>query len=195
VPASQQTKFHVSAIGAQEEELFLVIYEAEDYDPFDPPDSVVEFNSGNIPDDDWSTTWTHEFTSGGEYVASLFGFFGPPEGNSRFQPGPQYFNIASVEPEPVVEELAIYTITSSTGSGGTIDPLGEVTLEEGSDQTFNITPQGRDYEISDVLVDGISVGAVSTYTFENVQSDHTNICRLWNHNCSSKTGCRTRSRT
>ncbi len=35
--------------------------------------------------------------------------------------------------------LSTYTITSSTGSGGTIDPLGEVAVGEGGDQTFTIT--------------------------------------------------------
>ena len=75
-----------------------------------------------------------------------------------------------MEEEVIVDE---FTITASTGSGGSIDPTGEVAVGEGADQTFIITPQGRDYEISDVLVDGESVGAVSSYTFENVQSNHT----------------------
>ena len=65
-----------------------------------------------------------------------------------------------------------YTITTSAGSGGTISPSGTVTVKSGDSATFIITPDSG-YAISDVKVDGKSVGAVSTYTFENVTSDHT----------------------
>ncbi len=65
-----------------------------------------------------------------------------------------------------------YTITASAGDGGSISPSGSVSVREGLDKTFTITP-GSGYHISDVLVDGTSVGAVSSYTFEDVQSKHT----------------------
>ena len=42
----------------------------------------------------------------------------------------------------------------------------------GSDQAFTITPAAG-YHVADVLVDGVSVGAVTTYTFTNVTADHT----------------------
>lgn len=38
--------------------------------------------------------------------------------------------------------------------------------------TYTITAD-EDYEIKDVLVDGVSVGAVSSYTFKNVKKAHT----------------------
>ncbi|RJP32150.1 MAG: DUF11 domain-containing protein, partial [Actinobacteria bacterium] len=65
-----------------------------------------------------------------------------------------------------------FTITASAGSNGTIDPAGAVTVNYGDDQAFTITPDAG-YHVSDVLVDGSSVGAVTSYTFEDVQADHT----------------------
>ena len=65
-----------------------------------------------------------------------------------------------------------YTITAEAGEGGSISPSGRVSVTRGSDKTFRITPDDG-YEIADVLVDGESVGAVSSYTFENVRANHT----------------------
>lgn len=65
-----------------------------------------------------------------------------------------------------------YTITASAGNGGVIDPSGSVRVSRGSDKTFTITAN-EGYEIADVLVDGESVGAVRSYTFENVKANHT----------------------
>jgi len=58
-----------------------------------------------------------------------------------------------------------YTITSSAGSGGTITASGSVSC--GGSKTFTITPNSC-YAVSSVLVDGASVGAVTSYTFSNV---------------------------
>jgi len=65
-----------------------------------------------------------------------------------------------------------HTITASAGSHGSISPSGDVTVNQGSDKTFTITPD-TGYQIDDVLVDGSSIGAVSSYTFINVTQDHT----------------------
>jgi hypothetical protein len=65
-----------------------------------------------------------------------------------------------------------YTITASAGPGGAISPSGAVNVTCGDDQSFTITPDAC-YSIADVLVDGVSVGAVSTYTFTNVTANHT----------------------
>jgi hypothetical protein len=66
----------------------------------------------------------------------------------------------------------VYTITASAGDGGSINPSGEVSVEEGSNQSFTITAN-TGYHIVDVLVDGSSEGAVSTYTFSSVAANHT----------------------
>ena len=65
-----------------------------------------------------------------------------------------------------------YTIKASAGDGGSISPSGNVRVGRSDDQTFRITAENG-YVIADVLVDGESVGAVSSYTFENVRSSHT----------------------
>lgn len=65
-----------------------------------------------------------------------------------------------------------YTITAEAGDGGSISPSGNVRVDRGDDQTFRITAEDG-YVIADVLVDGESVGAVSSYTFENVRANHT----------------------
>ncbi len=70
------------------------------------------------------------------------------------------------------KEIVTYTITASAESDGSITPSGIVTVVEGSDQEFTIAAD-EDYVIEDVLVDGISVGAVNSYTFTNVTADHT----------------------
>ena len=64
------------------------------------------------------------------------------------------------------------TITSSAGTGGTISPLGAVIVTHGTDQLFTITPD-TNYQVNNVLVDGISQGAIYYYTFTNVLADHT----------------------
>ena len=64
------------------------------------------------------------------------------------------------------------SVTAAAGEGGTITPAGEVSVREGASQTFAIAAQ-EGYAIADVLVDGQSVGAVDSYTFENVTANHT----------------------
>ena len=70
------------------------------------------------------------------------------------------------------ESPATCTITASAGPGGSINPTGAVLVNGGSDQTFIITAS-TNYHIIDVLVDGVSKSAVSSYTFTDVQADHT----------------------
>ena len=65
-----------------------------------------------------------------------------------------------------------YTIAATAGEGGSITPNGDVSVKEGASQTFAITADNG-YEIADVLVDGSSVGAVETYTFDEVKANHT----------------------
>ena len=68
--------------------------------------------------------------------------------------------------------VSSYTIKASAGNGGIISPSGNVSVKRGNDQTFSINPING-YRISDVIVDGKGVGAVSTYTFDSVKANHT----------------------
>ncbi|WP_370759665.1 S-layer homology domain-containing protein [Agathobaculum sp.] len=65
-----------------------------------------------------------------------------------------------------------YTIKATAGTGGSISPSGNVSVREGRDRTFTITPD-KGYAISNVKIDGKSIGAVKSYTFENVRRTHT----------------------
>ena len=65
-----------------------------------------------------------------------------------------------------------YTIKTTAGAGGSISPSGNVSVREGRDRTFTITPD-KGYAISNVKIDGKSIGAVKSYTFENVSRTHT----------------------
>ncbi|PID62822.1 MAG: hypothetical protein CR986_00755, partial [Ignavibacteriae bacterium] len=56
------------------------------------------------------------------------------------------------------------TIFASAGVGGSISPNGTVLVSTGTNQSFTITPN-LDYVISDVLVDGTSIGAVTSHEF------------------------------
>ena len=65
-----------------------------------------------------------------------------------------------------------YTIKATAGAGGSISPSGNVSVREGRDQTFTITPD-KGYAVANVKIDGRSIGAVKSYTFENVSRTHT----------------------
>ena len=65
-----------------------------------------------------------------------------------------------------------YAIAATTGPNGAISPSGVVTVDRGENQTFTFTP-AQNYGVAEVLVDGASVGPVSTYTFKNVTQNHT----------------------
>lgn len=65
-----------------------------------------------------------------------------------------------------------YTITASAGAGGSINPSGSVSVPLGGNKVFTITANAG-YAIADVVVDGVSQGAISTYTFSNVTANHT----------------------
>lgn len=65
-----------------------------------------------------------------------------------------------------------YRITATAAPGGTISPSGQVALTPGSSAAFSIRPSSG-YLISEVLVDNSSIGARSTYTFNNISENHT----------------------
>ncbi len=81
-------------------------------------------------------------------------------------------NVNSLASERRDGYLTIYHIEASAGSNGTISPLGNVPVVCNGNQEFIITPNPG-YQIADVKADGSSVGAVSSYTFNNINQNHT----------------------
>lgn len=67
---------------------------------------------------------------------------------------------------------AVFTLTASAGPNGTISPAGAVPVTQGGTQTFTMTPASG-FAITGVTVDGVSIGAVGSYTFTNVQAPHS----------------------
>ena len=98
--------------------------------------------------------------------------------NVRIENGYVVFEVGSAgfSPFALVWEEEIpentFIITASAGSGGSISPSGSVQVTAGGSQTFYITSD-RGYHIADILVNGTSVGAVSSYTFPDVQKNQT----------------------
>ena len=89
------------------------------------------------------------------------------------------FNFGTVNYVPFLNEsnpnaptIPTFIISASGGSGGSVSPSGSVSVVYGESQAFAIVASA-DYHIVDVLVNGNSVGAVSSYTFNNIQTTNT----------------------
>ncbi len=90
-------------------------------------------------------------------------------GKGGFSP----FVLTWSEPDqPVTPPSKRYTITASAGEGGSISPSGTVSVTAGADKAFTFTPDEGN-RVADVIVDGESLGALGSYTFEDVRADHT----------------------
>ena len=65
-----------------------------------------------------------------------------------------------------------YTITATAGANGSITPSGAVGVAAGGSQTFTISPSSG-YVIDTLKVDGLEVTATTSYTFSDVNANHT----------------------
>ena len=75
-------------------------------------------------------------------------------------------------------QRAEFTVNASVeGDGGTITPDGATTVTEGNDVTFKITPD-QTHKVADVLVNGESVGAVTSYTLKDVKANATIVAKF-----------------
>jgi photosystem II stability/assembly factor-like uncharacterized protein len=70
----------------------------------------------------------------------------------------------------VVDGINTFVITKTAGAGGSIS--GPDTVSSGADASYSITPSAG-HHVLDVVVDGSSVGAVSSYQFLAVTASHT----------------------
>lgn len=71
-----------------------------------------------------------------------------------------------------VANMSTYSITVAQTANGIISPASAINIPQGSNRDFTITPDAG-FQITNVLVDGTSIGAVSSYTFTNIISNHT----------------------
>ena len=86
-----------------------------------------------------------------------------------------FYNFINIKNDNVI--AAIFTekthiLTAKAKKGGSIYPFGEININYGSNRTFSITPLPG-HDLSDVKVDGSSIGAVNRYTFWDIKADHT----------------------
>ncbi len=84
----------------------------------------------------------------------------------------EFLNVTEDHTITATFAITTFPITATSGPNGTVTPAGTTNVPFDGSQEYTITP-GPDYLIEDVLVDGVSVGPVSTYLFENVMEPHT----------------------
>ncbi len=87
-------------------------------------------------------------------------------------------NVTAAHTVVVVFAINTYDISAHAGEGGSISPSGNVSVKHGADQGFTITPSAG-YHIDEVLVDSVSQGAVTSYTFSgrHRRSHHQRVLR------------------
>ena len=108
--------------------------------------------------------------------------------NVTYNNGIGTFTLAPVQADITVNatvNIKKFEITVTQGANGTIAPGTQTNVEYGSNKTFTITPN-QYYVIADVIVDGSSRGAISSYTFYNVAGNHT-ITAVFEANCQTPT--------
>ena len=97
------------------------------------------------------------------------------------------YTVVFVDGTLTIDERPVYTIKATAGIHGSITPSGDVDVLHGGSQTFTIAAN-RGYAISNVKIDGVSIGAVKSYTFENVTGNRTIEVTFMKANGNPQTG-------
>ena len=119
------------------------------------------WNFGDSSPNETNQTVIHTFTSSGSYLVSLV---------TKNTCGNDGFATRQITVSPTPEPVT-YIVNASADTGGMITPSGSMTVSSGASLAFNISSDSG-YYISDVLVDGVSAGAVSNYVFSNISHNH-----------------------
>jgi parallel beta-helix repeat protein len=128
-------------------------------------DSCELYDSGAMSSDAaWSTTGSLN-TARGFHAAILL------NNGQVLVAGGSLLGVGDLKSCELYGSPSTYLITSEADPHGTIAPSGTTTVALGGSQSYTITAQ-LGYSISDVQVDGVSVGPVNNYTFSNVSADH-----------------------
>ena len=112
----------------------------------------------------------------GPYYAMDHWYFDPQQGLITLT----YDQLRSNFLTPIVVDFPLFNhdlprsplMIALAGTGGTVAPTGQITVINGANMSFDITPD-RYYRIQDVMVDGVSVGVTNRWTFVGVTNDHT----------------------
>jgi hypothetical protein len=83
-----------------------------------------------------------------------------------------FTNVSANHTIRAVFAINAFTITATAGANGAISPSGAVFVNFGANQIFAFSPS-TGYHIDSVIVDGVNLGALGSYTFTNVTANHT----------------------
>jgi len=98
--------------------------------------------------------------------------FGLPASDFSINPGGLIYSLTVRADECTAPPVQTYTIIATQGDHGSITPAGTTVVTSGGSQTFSMTPESG-YVLADVFVDGVSQGAMASYTFSNISANHT----------------------
>lgn len=87
-------------------------------------------------------------------------------------PSYHFSNVTAAHTIAATFKKKTYSVIANAGNGGSISPSGEMMVPHGDSKTFSITPRPG-FEIKSAVVDGSSVGAISSYTLSTITSSHT----------------------
>lgn len=93
-------------------------------------------------------------------------------GVEQNQGAPAFVNCDSATVKVEDKSVSLVPVNASAGVGGTITRKGQKSVIKGEDAVYSITPEFG-YMVSDVVVDGKSVGNVTSYTFTNISKSHS----------------------
>lgn len=129
----------------------------------------------------WQQVWQNGATlQDRQWVAQSFDISQMADGKSqvkvRWGIGPTDSSVQysgwNLDDVVVSGDCDIVTIEATAGIGGTISPIGTLSVPRGSSYSFTISPDSG-YSINDLRVDGVSKGALAAYTLNNVNQNHT----------------------
>ncbi|MBN1669962.1 MAG: VCBS repeat-containing protein [Kiritimatiellae bacterium] len=133
-----------------------------------------------IADDTWvrltihqnydDETWSVEL--GGTVLATGLGFASSQATFTALTLTGGALQLGYVDDIAIAEEAIRYPITASAEGAGAVSPSGITEVDAGANQAFTMNPDPG-AQVWQVEVDGVNVGATSTYTFTNVTTAHT----------------------
>ncbi len=142
----QQLSFTVSATDADEDSVTI--------DTASAPAGAAFADNGNCTG---TFTWQPAYTDSGTYTVTFYA-------RDSLLADTQTVTIQVLDFK--------FVISATADTGGTLSPSGDVLIEPGANQKFIIVPD-TGFHIVDVLVDSVSIGADTAYTFTQVLSNHT----------------------
>ncbi len=163
----------IRVIRTNGERLIIDDFEITDYAPTGPTITVTQATGGTITPGTTSVTSGNDqsFTATPDACYTFTNWV--VDGSNAGSANPFTFtNVTTNHTITAVYTQNTFNITASAGANGSISLTGVTPVGCGDDQTYSITPDSG-YAVNDVLVDGVSVGAITSYDFINITTTHT----------------------